>query len=37
MSHLLARGIVQAVNEVDLMIKKGGLGNGGRNNRDLWP
>jgi len=37
MSHLLARGIVQAINEVDFVIKEGRLGDGGRDNGDLWP
>lgn len=35
MSHLLARGIIEAVDEVDFMIEEGRLGNGGRDNGDL--
>lgn len=32
MAHLLARGVVQAVDEVDFMIQEGRLGDGGRDN-----
>jgi hypothetical protein len=32
MAHLLARGVVQAVNKVDFMIQEGGLGDSGRDN-----
>lgn len=35
MSHLLARGVVEAVNEVDFMIEEGRLSDGGRDNRNL--
>lgn len=35
MSHLLARGIVQAVGQVDFMVEEGRLGDGSRNDRDL--
>jgi hypothetical protein len=35
MSHLLARGVVEAVNEVDFMIEERRLGDGGRDNRNL--
>jgi hypothetical protein len=35
MSHLLARGVIEAVNKVDFMIEEGGLGDGGRDNWNL--
>lgn len=35
MSHLLARGVVEAVNEVHFMIEEGRLRDGGRDNWNL--
>lgn len=37
MSHLLPRGVVEAVDEVDFMVKESGLGDGGRDDRNLYP
>lgn len=35
MSHLLARLVIEAVNQVDFVVEEGGLSDGGRDDGDL--